>query len=165
MPIDERSAADESNGGREQDRPTLQSIWDTVEALKGEPKLPQEEDRDERIYREQMLQLDLERGRTETDLIQARIDDLRLTQKLREKYAGRVHRLLIWWVSIAISLLVLDALDPPTALNDTPFVSWVVPAFDIEKQVMLTFLGGTTIAVVGLVLAVVKGLFPPPPKN
>ena len=165
MPIDERSDTDESNVGGGQDRPTLQSIWDTVEALKGEPRLPQEEDRDERIYREQMLQLDLERGRTETDLIQARIDDLRLAQKLREKYAGRVHRLLMWWVSIAISLLVLDALDPPTALNDTPFVNWVVPAFDIEKQVMLTFLGGTTIAVVGLVLAVVKGLFPPPPKN
>jgi len=96
---------------------------------------------------------------------QAQVDDIRLTQELRDKYARRVFRLLICWVSVAISLLVLDALDPPKAFNDTPWIAALVPAFDVEKQVMLTFLGGTTVAVVGLVLAVIKGLFPSPPKN
>ena len=96
---------------------------------------------------------------------QAQVDEIRKTQDLRDKYARRVSRLLICWVSVAISLLVLDALDPPKAFNDRPWIAALIPAFDIEKQVMLTFLGGTTVAVVGLVLAVIKGLFPTPPKN
>lgn len=85
------------------------------------------------------------------NLAQAQVDELRQTQALREKYAGRVFWFLVIWVAVAISFLALDALN--------------LPAFDIEKQVMMTFLGGTTVAVVGLVLAVVKGLFPSPPKS
>ena len=143
--------------------PALDAIRKIAEALQDHIELPKEDDSAPDSLDESFA-LQLERERAEADRIKAETGYLRQTQELREKYAGRVYRIVKWWVRAAIALLVLDAVDPPQVLNDTAWIAWL-PAFDIEKQVMIAFLGGTTVAIVGLVLAVVKGLFPGSPKN
>ena len=147
-------------------RPTPASIRDAESpSALDSPSTPVEER--ESLFRAQLgiRELQIDAQQIANRYAQAQVDEIRQTQELRDKYAGRVFRLLIWWVSIAITLLILDGLDPPKVFNDTPWIAALIPAFDIERQVMLTFLGGTTVAVVGLVLAVIKGLLPSPPKN
>lgn len=140
--------------------PSLESIRESGEALQAgsEPSAG-----DERILREEGQRQEFQEALT--DQTRAQTEQIRDTGKLREKYAERVYTLLKWWVWVAVSLLVLDALDPPSIVGDTLWIARSIPAFDVEKQVMLAFLGSTTVAVVGLVLAVVKGLFPNPTKN
>lgn len=140
--------------------PSLESIRESGEALQADPEPSA---RDGRIRREKGQHQELQEAIT--DHTRAQTELIRDTGKLREIYAERVYTLLKWWVWVAVLLLVLDALDPPSIVSNTPWIARFIPAFDVEKQVMLAFLGGTTVAVVGLVLAVVKGLFPNPTKN
>ena len=145
--------------------PTLDSIRESADALQVEQDLSPEDDRTSRAIREGRGIENLEFQKAQADQTRAQTERIRQTQELREKYAERVYRLLKWWVFAAIALLVLDALDPPAVIKDSPWIHRLIPAFDIEKQIMLGFLGGTTVAVVGLVLAVVKGLFPGSSKD
>lgn len=145
--------------------PTFESIRASADALRAEQALLQEDDRTLRAIREGRGFENLEFQKAQADQTRALTEEIRQTQVLREKYAERVYRLLRWWVFVAIAVLVLDALDPPAVVKDIPWIHRLIPAFDIEKQIMLGFLGGTTVAVVGLVLAVVKGLFPSSPKD
>jgi hypothetical protein len=155
MASSECSAGNDSNIVLDNAHPTLENIRESGEALQSDPG----PSADGRIRREKKFQEAI------TDQTKAQTEQIRDTGKLRDKYAGRVYTLLKWWVWVAVLLLVLDALDPPSIISDTPCIARFIPAFDVEKQVMLAFLGSTTIAVVGLVLAVVKGLFPDPTKN
>ena len=147
-------------------RPTPASIRNVEWPSALDPSSSEVENRESR-FRAELGANDLQISAQEiaNKYAQAQVDEIHQTQTLREKYARRVFWLLVCWVSIAITLLILDALDPPEVFNNTPWIASLIPAFDIEKQVMLTFLGGTTVAVVGLVLAVIKGLFPSPTKN
>ena len=160
MTSSECSAGNDSNIVPDNAHPTLESIRESGEILQAdsEPSAG-----DERILREEGQRREFQGALT--DHTRAQTEQIRDTGKLREKYAERVYTLLKWWVWGCLLLLVLDALDPPSIVSDTPCIARFIPAFDVEKQVMLAFLGGTTVAVVGLVLAVVKGLFPDPPKN
>lgn len=108
-----------------------------------------------------------EKTAKEDDYLKAVTDNLRQTTELRRKYADISYRFLRWWVICVGILLVLDALDkPPICEESATIYPWlvglcqVVPSFDIEGKVMLGVVGGTTVAVIGLALAVVKGLFP-----
>ena len=103
----------------------------------------------------------------EGDYLNAITDDLRQTTELRREYADISYRFLRWWVICVGILLVLDALDKPPICEESATIyprlvglCQVVPSFDIEGKVMLGVVGGTTVAVIGLALAVVKGLFP-----
>lgn len=153
MASSECSAGNDSNIVPDNAHPTLESIQESGEGLQGDSEGSAQ---DEQKLREREALTDQTRAQTE---------QIRDTGKLREKYAERVYTLLKWWVWVAVLLLVLNALDPPPILSDTPWIARFIPAFDVEKQVMLAFLGSTTVAVVGLVLAVVKGLFSDPTKN
>ena len=163
--------SDQECAGDRQDRspgnipPTFQSIRELAEALQTDPPHSPADDRTLRILREESLRQDLDFQKALAEQKRAQTEEIRQTQELREKYAKRVYTLLKWWVFVAILLLVLDALDPPALFKDIPWIDRLIPAFDIETKIMLAFLAGTTVAVVGLVLAVVKGLFPGSSKN
>ncbi len=83
--------------------------------------------------------------------------------ELREKYAKQAFKFLQQWVIVVGVFLFIDALHkPPFCQEPRGNDCWLcmLPSFDIEGKVMLGVVGGTTVAVIGLALAVVKGLFP-----
>ena len=69
------------------------------------------------------------------------------------------------------SLVALDSCEAPLICADSAsnpdvveraliWLCGVSPAVEIEDSVMLAIVGSTTVSVLGLVVAVVKGLFP-----
>ena len=143
-------------------RPTFENIREIAAALRASRAHSQGDDL---ALRDEILRQDLELHKVLADQTRARTEQLRHTRELREKYAERVYKLLRWWIFAAIVLLVLDAFNPPAVSEDSPWIYRLILSFDVDTPVMLGFLGGTTVAVVGLVLAVVKGLFPGSSKD
>ena len=82
---------------------------------------------------------------------------LRQTTNLQLKYASRTYTILTAWMSIALVVVVLDSIDPPPSCQN--FACIWVKAFSVDWRVMLGIVGSTTAAVIGLVIAVIKGLF------
>ena len=79
---------------------------------------------------------------------------------------------MLGWVVSAGSLVVLDGCEAPLICTDSVpspdlveraliWLCGVLPSVEIEDSVMLAIVGSTTVSVLGLALAVVKGLFPP----
>ena len=102
--------------------------------------------------------------------IEAVNKDVKSNRNLRIKYAGRVYRFLKYWVSGAGLLVLIDAIQWPDCSIFDPESSMSLlcrslPSFDVESSILLAVVGGTTVAVIGLVLAVIRGLFkdPDPP--
>ena len=124
-------------------------------------------DADRQEERESKADQDL----AKSDKTRAQTEGIRETTKLRRKYARKVFRFMVWWVVCAALLLVLDAWEAPSICEDPPgsansaeqgvlFLCRVLPSLEIEESVMLAITGSTTVSALGLVLAVVKGLFP-----
>ena len=78
---------------------------------------------------------------------------------------------MVGWVVSVGSLVLLDSCEAPSICADSVpnpdvvgqaliWLCGVSPAVEIEDSVMLAIVGSTTVSVLGLVLAVVKGLFP-----
>ena len=162
MPSEQGDAGPRRSEASAPVHPTLDSIRKSLDALQADRTASSGDDF---ALRDDVQRLDLELQKVQADQTRAETEQIRQTQKLREKYAERVYRLLKGWVCVAITLLVLDALNPPAFFKKITWIDQLIPAFDIERQVMLGLLGGTTVAVVGLVLAVVKGLFPGSSKD
>lgn len=60
------------------------------------------------------------------------------------------------------ALLVLDAFQSPSVCekgDGRAVICDVMPGLDISDNVLIAFVSGTAVAVIGLVLAVIKGLF------
>ena len=143
-------------------RPTIANIGELAAALRaGRAHSPG----DDLVLRDEFLRQDLELQKLLADQTRAQTEQLRQIRELREKYAERVYRLLRWWVIAAIALLILDSFHPPAASKSSPWIFRLILSFEIDTPVMVAFLGSTTVAVVGLVLAVVRGLFPGPSKD
>ena len=73
---------------------------------------------------------------------------LRQILVLREKYSGRVFGYTVSWTVFCGLLLIADSI---------PILN---PYFNIDTNVMLGILTTTTVSVIGLVLTLIKGLFP-----
>ena len=106
------------------------------------------------------------------DQTRALTEGIRQTHTLREWSSDRVFRFMLGWVVSAGSLVVLDGCEAPLICTDSVpspdlveraliWLCGVLPSVEIEDSVMLAIVGSTTVSVLGLVLAVVKGLFPP----
>lgn len=126
------------------------------------------DDQSKQKDREAATQQDL----ASADQTRARTEGIRQTHKLRKKYSNRVYRFMVGWVVSVGLLVVLDGFEAPLICTDSVpnpdlvertffWLCGVSPAVEIEDSVMLAIVGSTTVAVLGLVLAVVKGLFPP----
>ena len=143
-------------------QPTIANIGELAAALRtGRAHSPG----DDLVLRDEFLRQDLELQKLLADQTRAQTEQLRQIRELREKYAERVYKLLWWWVIAAIALLILDSFQPPAVSKNSPWIFRLILSFEIDTPVMVAFLGSTTVAVVGLVLAVVRGLFPGPSKD
>ena len=143
-------------------RPTIANIREIAATLRASRAHSPGEDL---ALRDEILRQDLELHRLLADQTRAQTEQLRQIRELREKYAERVYKLLRWWVIAAVALLILDSFNPPAASKDSAWIFRLVLSFEVDTPVMIAFLGSTTVAVIGLVLAVVKGLFPGPSKD
>ena len=76
----------------------------------------------------------------------ARTKRLQSDTELREAYAWKAYGFLVAWTVFAGSILALSR--------------FVVPLFDVSDKVLMTLIGGTTVAVIGVFHSVIKGLFP-----
>jgi hypothetical protein len=106
---------------------------------------------------------DREAAQEEASLGSAQVADLRQSTELRREYADKAHRIVCRWLLGVGGLLVIDAIHKPFSCQEIAGrSSWFckLPSFDVETEVMISLIGGTTIAIIGLVLAVIKGLFP-----
>ncbi len=74
-----------------------------------------------------------------------KIKDLQSKRQLRELYASRCFLFLICWSIFLVFVLLFQA-----------FSIW---NFTLSDPVLTTFIGGTTINVIGLVWIIAKGLF------
>ena len=86
------------------------------------------------------------RTKAEIAHLDAKTSRIRSDTKLREDYAWKAYGFLVAWTLFAGSLLALSR--------------FIVPFFDISDEVLMTLIGGTTIAVIGVFHSVIKGLFP-----
>ena len=66
--------------------------------------------------------------------------------KLRKQYAEKAYRFLVAWTFFAGSVFALSR--------------FILPFFNVSDQVLMTLIGGTTIAVISVFHSVIKGLFP-----
>lgn len=80
-----------------------------------------------------------------TNHLQEQTKDLQSYRGLREKYASKVMDYLIWYSCVVLFLVIADAGSPD---------------FNIPENAVVTLVGSTAIAAIGLVGFVVKGLFP-----
>ena len=90
-------------------------------------------------------QLDiLEISNLEDEKLREQIRNLRSDRQLREKYADRILAFLEAYSVLVFVLVVADA---------------VWPAFSIPSEAIVTLVGSTAVAAIGLVGFVAKGLF------
>lgn len=92
----------------------------------------------------------------------ALIENIEQTTRLQEEYAKRAYTFLKWWMISVGALLVLDAFRRPPACEKEGMLGFVcdfMPGLDISDNVLIAVVSSTAVAVIGLVLAVIKGLF------
>ena len=152
VPDDSKSA--ESSGDN---KPTLKSIDDSAQTIT--PNEQSKEEADVLALRESIGEYELRLGSMQAEIERTKVgtDEIRRTGKLREEYAANVYKFMKYWI-ITVGILVL--VDSFEKFDDCDRIE-----FDIETNVILAIVGGTTVAVIGLVLAVVKGLFPTYPNS
>ncbi len=90
------------------------------------------------LDKEEIIDAELERNRQE-------IEDLKSDRELREKYANRILRFLECYAAIVAIFLIL---------NGFSFI-----CFSLPDEVLITLVGSTAVAAIGLVGFVAKGLF------
>ena len=73
------------------------------------------------------------------------IEDRKSNRELREKYADKMFRYMRIWSSIVIFILVLSGFQ---------FLG-----FQLDKWVLITLIGSTTVSVFAIVRAIIEGLF------
>lgn len=92
--------------------------------------------------RETKEQEDLERERSELENVSRRQDI-----EERKKYATRIYTLLCWWLGGLFIVLGLQGWQIETG-------------FGLSEKVLITFVTGTTLNVIGIFLVVANYLFP-----
>lgn len=89
---------------------------------------------------------DERRERAKTDSIIQANQDIEANRELRFRYASWVYRFLIGYSACVFLLLVASG--------------WSLCGFELPDNVLIVLVGSTAVSAIGLVLAVVKGLFP-----
>lgn len=92
----------------------------------------------------------------------ALIKNLEQITRLQRIYARRAYSFLKWWMISVGALLVLDAFQRPSACEKEGRLGVIcdfIPGLDISDNVLIAVVSSTAVAVIGLVLAVIKGLF------
>jgi hypothetical protein len=90
-----------------------------------------------------------EEERLRLEAIKARLQSFKQDTEARDKYANRIFVLICVWLSAIFGLLVIDGFD--------------VLGFQLETEVMITAITGTTLNVLGIFVIVARYLFPTKP--
>ncbi|ESY28680.1 hypothetical protein NKI32_16460 [Mesorhizobium sp. M0761] len=110
--------------------------------------LPAETDESQAIYELEKARLENEKLRTQIDSLKEGVTDQRADRNLRQGYADKAFRFLI--VFSAFSGIILIAQGIPSC------------PFKLDDKVVITLIGSTAVAVVGLVGWIARGLFKAP---
>ena len=89
--------------------------------------------------------------------IRERCKDVKVNRELRKEYASKVYIFMCVWCGLVFLIIILDALTYTPADSCSKDLS-----FRVSNTVMTTLIGGTTVAVIGLVGFIIKGLFSNP---
>lgn len=92
---------------------------------------------------------DVEKRKLENKLAKAKIKDVKADRRLRKTYANRILRFLELY-STGVALIIVAS---ATKYN----------GFSLDKEVIVTLVGSTAVAAIGLVGFIARGLFRPPP--
>ena len=96
---------------------------------------------------------------SETEVLErkARLRGLEQDIDERKKYASLVFRLVVWWLAGVVAVLVADGIRWP----------WMARygGFDLPEAVLVALITTTTGGVVGVLLIVVRYLFPRRPAK
>ena len=87
-----------------------------------------------------------EKDELDTQKLEEEISSLAATRELREFYAKRIFRFLCGWSLFVALILIFSG-----------FSSW---GFKLSDTVLSVLTGSTTVSVLGLVVIILKGLFP-----
>lgn len=116
------------------------------------PPKPESEKTGEKEQAALFAQLDIERRRHENEGLAQDIVE-------RKKYAGKSFRLVCFWVSGVFMILLFQGFLSETTPFITPYVSFDLK-FSLPNSVLLAVVGGTTVSIISIFLAVVNYLFP-----
>ncbi|MEM7627630.1 MAG: hypothetical protein AAF333_18700 [Planctomycetota bacterium] len=120
----------------------------------GEIAPPEPTDADSAEYRDYASTL-LEDHLTEREAIINQ--SLRFDHSLRQIYAPKLYRMMVWWLVFVSVFLVLTSI--PAGKFEI-LGAEIVVNFDVSDQVIMVMLGSTTAAVIGMFLVVAKWMFP-----
>lgn len=135
------SQSDESSG-----RPNLDVIDAGLDLIEKKTARDSKDDRE-------IQDIERDQKTLEHDLFRERIQNLIADRKLRDQYASKIIRFLYIYALVAALFCIADAvtLDPESAYE-----------FELADEVVLTIVGSTAVAAIGLVGFVARGLFLPP---
>jgi hypothetical protein len=115
---------------------------------------PFEESKKAGIQEEKALQEKIKSDKLRTELVGLQQDIIE-----RKKYAGKSFRLVCFWISgVFLILLFQGFLSEPFTIS-TKYISGDFK-FTLPSNVLLAVVGGTTVSIISIFLAVVNYLFP-----
>ena len=79
------------------------------------------------------------------ELEKQEIEDRKSNRELREKYANKMFRYMWIWSGIVLFILLCSG--------------WQLFGFQLDKWVLVTLIGSTTVSVFAIVRAIIEGLF------
>lgn len=90
------------------------------------------------------------------DEAREKIENVKADREMRQDYAKRIMSFLYFYAGFCALVLLADAItvDPTASFG-----------FDLADDIILTIVGSTAVAAIGLVGFVARGLFRPPPKE
>jgi hypothetical protein len=80
---------------------------------------------------------------------QEEIKSIKADREMKKAFADRVYWLIVGWLAAVVAMLVLSSLD----------------LLRMTERLLLTIIAATAVKVLGLLLVVVRHLFPLPPKQ
>ena len=133
-------------------REVLESLQEVLGSWGKDPESRREDEkaRQERLATEnRAAQVRLREARVRRlDAEVAQIEDV---TKLRREYAGHALKFLRIWMAVVGALVI--------------FQGFRLLGFELSDTVLTAIVGGTAVSVIGLVLAVIRGLFVVPPSS
>jgi hypothetical protein len=92
----------------------------------------------------------LEEARLRNELARARIENVNADRQMRKTYASRILRYLEIYSIVVAAFLIASG--------------FKLGGFVLPDGILVTLVGSTAVAAIGLVGFIARGLFPPPPQ-
>ena len=84
------------------------------------------------------------------DLERQEIEDRKSNRELREKYAEKMFRYMRMWFFFIVIAVILNGLD---------FGGLWEVSFQLDRWVLITLIGSTTVSILTIIRAIIEGIF------